>query len=601
MVEKGIFVVLLAVFCWLFWTGISPKLRVIFKSRPLAKSRFSEWPVRIRRFVAEVIFQWRVIRHRPLVGVMHAFVFGGFLLFAAEILNHITKFFGWDFLPADCWYREVFLKWTAVFTLVGILFLGIRRFVFRPKALGKLDYMSGSVVVLIALSMITFLLDFWWLHSLAILGLLFVVPRSIQLHRFLAPLAVFFRAQNLAELPRLDMEKEEFGLSGAKDLDWKNALDVFSCVECGRCQDRCPAFNTGKELNPKELVLDVQKCALAHRSEDGHGPTLSNYVSPAVLWQCTTCGACENVCPSGVEHLPLIIGMRRGRVAEGDVSPRAAAVLNSLERGASPWGLPLPANFSSDFKIPEFKSGMEYLLWTGCAGLVDDRYQKVMAATVGVLKAANIDFGAVELKPVCGGDLARRLGNELVFEQIAAENIELLKSLNSPKIITACPHCYRTLGRDYRGLGGDFRVFHHSQIIDSAMDKLWPQLETSPLQVTYHDPCYLGRYGGVYDAPRRIIKDCGSKLIELPRSGTNSFCCGAGGGRMFLEEEKGKAINVERAREIVATKMAWRVVTGCPFCLTMLKDGLAALSQNISVDDVAEFVWDSILQKRKEA
>ncbi|MDO8516146.1 MAG: (Fe-S)-binding protein [bacterium] len=598
LIERLVFIVIAAVFIYIFWTGIAPKLALIKRAKPMPRLG-DLWP-RAKRVFMEVLLQSRVIKARPFAGTMHALVFAGFAAFAVETMNHFAKFFGLAFLPADSLFRTAFLSAIALLTLVGINMLAIRRFVFRPKALGGISYKSGAVALLINILMLTFLIGFripdhsvaghvnWWLHSLSILAFIALIPRSKHLHLIFAPVAVYFRSFRIAELPKLDFEKEEYGLLKLQDMNRKNVLDVVSCVECGRCQDNCPAYGTGKELNPKELVLALQR-GLLTKAHDAD--IVGDVISTETLWQCTTCGACENVCPVGVEHLPFIIGMRRGQIANGEVDKRTGTVLTALEQGSNPWKMALEIDIMKHFEIPEFQKGMEYLLWTGCAGLVDDRYQKVMASVVKLLKAANVTFGTIPANQNCAGDLARRIGNEMVFEALATENIERLKELGFPKVITACPHCLQTLRNDYPSFGGVMSVLHHSQVLGALLAEKRLVLVKAAVKnrITYHDPCYLGRYNKVFDAPRDILKASGSNLLELPQNREKSFCCGAGGGRMFLTEEKGTAINVRRSEEIAGVSPD-KVVTGCPFCITMLTDGLKSLGKEIPVLDVSEFM-----------
>lgn len=610
LAERLVFLAVMAVAVWFFASGILPKLKLIWRAKSLKVSRFSDLKKRTWRLIKEVFLQTGVIRARPFVGLMHAFVFYGFVVFALVTLNHFAKFFNLAFLSPHLYIRDVLLVIFSFMTLFGISALAIRRFIFRPKALGKLSYSSGVVAVLIIVLMVTFLTGLrlpenspagkinWWIHSLAILGFMALIPRSKHLHIILGPLNVFLKSFEIANAPELDFEKDEFGLVKYGDLDQKNALDAFSCVECGRCQDRCPAFVTGKELNPKQLILDIRGGLLGKKKDDD---IVGNGVSSEVLWQCTSCGACEDICPVGVEHLPMIIGMRRGQVASGDISEKAATVLNALERGNNPWQMAVDPDAIKQLQIPQFEKEMAesgMLLWTGCAGMADERYRKVMAATVELLKSAGVRFGTISAPHNCGGDLTRRLGNEMVFQQLAASNIELLKSFGVTKVVTACPHCLQTLRNDYRRLGADFTVLHHSEVLREllAEGKLEINQQAEGERVTYHDPCYLGRYNGVYDRPREIIKACGAELAELPRSRDNSFCCGAGGGQMFLGEGKGSAINVERSKEIAGVA-AKTVVTGCPFCLTMLKDGLNSLGNETLVKDIAEFLAENLKPK----
>jgi len=544
---------------------------------------------RIWDFFWEVLCQAKVIQQRPLPGLAHAFVFWGFCLFALVSLNHFAAGLGLGFLSPHGLFGQIYFGFAALFALlvaVSILGLFIRRFFVRPLWLGaKVSYESGFIAFLIFLLMATYLGGFfvpdtsaaakilWWLHSLSILVFLPLIPHTKHLHLLLSPLTVFLSRGEFSAIPKLEGD-EDFGLVKGTDLTQLVSLQAYSCVECGRCTEHCPANNTGKELNPKEIVLGVRNYLneLAPKSEE---PLLGKYISQEAAFQCTTCGACEFQCPVGIEHLPIIIGLRRGSVNTGAwEDDYGTKLFLALEKNGNALGL--SSNERSKFiqkqQFPIFDGTQEYCLWLGCMGGYDPQGREIIASFAQVMSYLGATFGVLK-KEKCTGDPARRLGNDLVFQQLAEENLANIQQSKVTKIVSICPHCVRTISTDWKDFGAPPQIEHHSEFMARHKDKL-PR--SSGSDVVFHDPCYLGRYRNVYDEPREVIALSG-KVVEAPRNRERGFCCGAGGGLAFLGEEKGERVSHARAKELAATG-ADVVGAACPFCNTMLRDALAATS-----------------------
>jgi Fe-S oxidoreductase len=385
-------------------------------------------------------------------------------------------------------------------------------------------------------------------------------------------------------VPNLDFDKEEVGLETLKDVERKQVLDAFTCVECGRCQVNCPAHATGKALNPKALILQNEDALLAGTLDT----KLADIFDPGVLWQCTTCGACEAQCPVGVEHLPLIVGARRGLVSNGDAPDALAAVYNHLERRGNIWGLgaDLRQKFVQAAGVELFDAGRhEYLVWLGCAGAFEADFQKSLRSLFDILRACGVTFGVLP-KERCTGDVAKRSGNEYQFQELARANIDDFTAAGVTRILTSCPHCLRTLGEDYREFGFKAEVVHSSVLVASITRNV-----TAPgaEPVTLHDPCYLGRYAAVTEEPRELLARFGAAVREPERHGTNPFCCGAGGGLLFEEHESGKRISQERLEQLQRTG-AGTVVTACPFCSIMLKGAQASANTQVQFVDLMSYV-----------
>jgi Fe-S oxidoreductase len=566
-----------------------------------AKNNFNvdDVPGRVNRFVREVVFQSKTIGGRPWPGVAHLLVFWGFCAFGLYTLVEMLHGFGIVDLTGTrvFHYYKLALVPFSLGVLAGIVFLMIRRGIFRPPGLGAAVSKESILIgCFIATLMITFLLTFrlapgtaaeranWWVHMLVILTFLSLIPNSKHLHLLLSPVTVFLKSPVLATVPNLDFEKEEVGLETVKDLPSKQVLDAFTCVECGRCQDNCPAYGTGKVLNPKKIILQNEAALLAGELDR----KLVEVFDENALWQCTTCGACENQCPVGIEHLPVIIGARRGLASGGEAAEYLTGVYTNLERRGNIWGLLYDQRqkFVTSAGLETFNADKhEYLMWLGCAGAFEADFQKSLRALFDILRARGVRFGVLS-KERCTGDIAKRSGNEYMFQELANQNIEEFRASNVKKILTSCPHCLKTIGHDYKMLGFDAEVVHSSVLVAELTRDV--RIAGSD-KVTYHDPCYLGRYAGTHQEPRDLLGRVGAEVIEPVRNRDNPFCCGAGGGLLFEEHEPGKRISQERFEQLQATG-AGKVVMACPFCSIMLKGAQASANAQTEMVDLMVYV-----------
>jgi Fe-S oxidoreductase len=459
-----------------------------------------------------------------------------------------------------------------------------------------------------------------------ITGFLVFVAYSKHLHIFLAPINVATSRRPralgaLASTPDMSMEdvgeddEVVFGAGRIEDFSWKQLLDMATCTECGRCQSQCPAWNTDKPLSPKLVIMDLRDNMFAsadrimkqNREAGVEVESLvPSVIDPDVLWSCTTCGACVEECPVDIEHIDTILDMRRYEVLmESRFPTEAGLMLRNIENQGDPWGLGsakrLDWTQSLDFEIPvvtdTIPDDIEYLYWVGCASALDERARKGAQATARMLRRAGVSFAVLGPKESCTGDPARRLGNEYLFQEQAKLNIETLQNAGAKKVIASCPHCFNTLANEYPALGGNFEVIHHSQLLEHLVTagKLTPGNGYSGT-VTYHDPCYLGRHNRVFDEPRTVIDAIpGAKNVEMKRCREKGFCCGAGGARMWLEENIGKRINMERTEEALGTG-ADVVSTACPYCMIMLDDAVKAHQKedDVRVLDLSQLVEESL-------
>jgi Fe-S oxidoreductase len=583
--ETGLFLVLLAVSVLLFGWRLVVVLRRVRRSKPDADFKLRPLLPRVRKFVWEVLLQAKVIRERPWPGVAHAFVFWGFCAFALVTVNHVSEAFGWA-LGLGMFYRGVAAGF-AVAVAVSIMGLAARRFIVQPRWLGEVSYESGLIAFLIFTLMATYLAEFglaegsisaranWWLHTLALLIFLPVIPRTKHMHLLLSPITVFLGRRGFSRIPPLAGD-EDFGLIAGRDVSRITSLQVYTCVECGRCTEHCPANLTGKILDPKEIALGTRRY-LGEFGPEGSGPLLGKHLSMEAAFQCTTCGACEYQCPVGIQHLPLIIGLRRAAVNTGqwDDTYGTKLFLN-LERSGNALGLPRSERdqFIQKHALPIFDGGQEYCLWLGCMGSYDPQGREIVLALVEVLRFLGISFGVLR-KEKCNGEPARRLGNDLLFGTLAQENLEEIRRSGVRRMLSICPHCVRTMKEDWKEFGADLEIEHHSELLARFAARL-PEPDGQRSTVVFHDACYLGRYRGIFDQPRAVISRLGT-LVNSPRARERGFCCGAGGGRFFLGEETGKRVSVERAEELLATG-AEAVGAACPFCHSMLQDALATAS-----------------------
>ena len=579
----------------LFWVRLRKVLDTVRASKPTPDFTLQPLAPRIRRFLAEVMGQSKVVEQRLLPGLAHAFVFWGFCAFALITLNHLATPFGLRFMRPDRGFGQYYYGFVtvwAVLVAVSIAGLFIRRFFFRPLWLGKISPESGIIAGLIFLLMVTYLggvsfdentpkgLAMWWLHTLAVAMFLPLIPHTKHLHLALSPVTVFLKREGFSRIPPLEGD-EDFGLDAGKDVTRIDALQAFTCVECGRCTEHCPAYNTGKILNPKEIILGLRN----YLNEYGAGsaePLLGKYISEEAAFQCTTCGGCEFQCPVGIQHLPIIVGLRRGAVNTGKWEDEyGAKFFLNLERNGNALGFASSERqkFIEKNELPLYDGSQEYCLWLGCMGANDPGGREIVLALTRVLRHAGVTFGVLR-KEKCTGDPARRLGNDLAVSQVAEQNIETLRAAHVGKMVSICPHCVRTIGTDWREYGGAFQIEHHSELLARIQDKL-PARDSSRERAVFHDPCYLGRYRNIYEEPREVAGRT-ADVIDPPRARERSFCCGAGGGQMFLGEEKGKRINLERAEELVSTG-AQVIGTACPFCQSMFRDALGSAAANFGV------------------
>jgi Fe-S oxidoreductase len=499
----------------------------------------------------------------------------------------------------------------------------------------------------------------WWLHVFVVLAFLNYLLYSKHSHILAALPNIYFRKLGQrGVLPKLDMEADDIAATGVvqevKDFTWKSLLDGYACTECARCSNFCPAYTTGKPLSPMQVIHDVRDDLRTRMPDRGpldvlidrfqHGspsgdnktdtvmPLIGGRTTEDVLWACTTCGACQEVCPVFIDHPEKILQMRQNLVlVQEKVPPDLARTFTNLERNGNPWGISPDKRMDwaegKDVPTLDDKPDAEYLLWVGCAGAYDDRIKKQTLALVDVLREGGVDFAVLGLEEGCTGDPARRSGNEMLYQMQAQQNVETLNAKKVKKVITACPHCLHTIKNEYPQLGGTFEVRHHTQVIRElvATGKIelakgvGEAVGMSPLaddaraesgaaalsskKIAFHDPCYLGRWNGEYDAPRDVIDALPSGKegrIELARNKEHGFCCGAGGGRMWMEEKIGTRVNHNRADEIIASG-ADTVATACPFCTIMLRDGMQDrdAADKVQVLNVSELVAKSMKRKRE--
>jgi Fe-S oxidoreductase len=603
---------------------------------------------RVRRTRNEltIVLGQRKLLQRLGPGLAHAFIFWGFLVLLPTILialiGVVDKHSTLPWLGHQGWFAfmtDVF----AVLVLVGVLAsLWIRK-VQRPRRfdgshLGEADLILALIATIattlllwhasrIALGLnewprndapVSHLLShlfghneatrvlervFVWAHVLTILTFLAYLPHSKHLHIATAAINVWFgRTRAGGRLEPLKFEPEEgesdedlrFGAGVAADLTWKQVLDTFSCTECGRCQDACPAFATGKTLSPKLVIMGLRDQVFSG-SDDALVP---GAVPEESVWDCVTCGACVEACPVSIEHVDHIVDLRRHLVmVESSFPAEAEPMLRDVERSSNPWGRAQSerADWAAGLGVKILEPGdpaPEYLYWVGCASSFDERARATAESTAKLLQKAGVEFAILGPRESCTGDPARRMGNEYVFQAAAEQNVATLNEAGVTKIVANCPHCFNTLANEYPDFGGEYEVIHHSELLASLVreGRLSPK-RSDGLKVTYHDSCYLARHNDVLAAPRELA-DAVGQPIEMKRSGKETFCCGAGGAHMWMEERAG-AINENRVREAAATG-AGTLAVACPYCTVMLADGVQSTGDDLRVVDVATLLAESI-------
>ncbi len=665
--EKVVFsLIILATFLG-FAFPIYLRYRIIRRGNP--EMRFSGLARRVGDTLSKVLLQKCTLKNeRIFTGLAHVFIFYGALTFDTMTVNHtlegyVNKFYLFGQTGVGLFFSLI-VDVFALLVLAGILFFIVRRFIVRPKAYKTTLLDSGLIyffIIAVTLSYLYFeafaiarhpesarlaflgnyLADSvqslglspdviaahfrlsWWLHILLVFGFIVYVPHSKYLHMFTGPLNVFFRSERPSgEIQPLDIEKSEvFGVEKASDLSWKDLLDAFACMECGRCQDACPAFLSGKPLSPKMIVFNLERHLLGEKVKLLKGKRedlpslLPGVYSEGEIWTCTTCGSCQHVCPVEIEHIRKIVGIRRSEVLMQSKFPQELnAFFRNMETNANPWGIGFAkrADWAASLEVPLMadRKSAEYLLWVGCAGSYDEEGTKIAAAMVSLLKKSGVDFAILGTEEKCCGDSARRLGQEYLFQTLAGENLSLFLKYNVKRIITFCPHGYNTFKNEYPRLLGllsslsktdratlaKIEVVPHIVFLDRLVKQgRLPIKANLAGSLTYHDSCYLGRHNRIIEEPRDILSRLSpEKFIELGRSREHSFCCGAGGGLMWTEESLGQRINHLRTDEVIhsGAKVA---ATSCPFCLNMLKDGLKDRGKTeIAVKDIAQLLAESL-------
>jgi len=623
-----------------------------------AENRFNNIGKRIGNMLFYAFGQRCTVSHGYRFGINHLILFWCFMVLLVANTEFLFNGLFPDYislsrLPAGAHYTLAFaFDFVSLFALLAVCAAVIRRLAFPPSYLEARSPDAFIILALVAVLMIAFFgmhaseiaqgseeaaqympissfvasnffsgvsaggpagyaNFFWWIHAITLLTFLNYLPYSKHMHILTGIPNVFFR--NLAKVnipPREEFKGGNiFGVGQVDQFTWKGLFDSYSCTECGRCSDACPATFTGKPLNPRLVVHDIKvnllkNGPLMYKNESTVLPLISNNqeqegsISEEVIWECTTCGACVEVCPVFIEQFPRIIDMRRNLVEMKAKFPEELlAFFESMEQRSNPWGI-APGErtkWAAEIDVKPFEAGKtEYLFYVGCAGAFDARNRRTTLAVAKILDASGISWGILGRDELCCGDSLRRLGNEFVFDRMVRDNIKLFEEKGIKKIITQCPHCYSTLKNDYRQYGAELEVSHHTYLISDLLTegKLKLNGTNDPGKVVFHDSCYLGRYNLIYEAPRKAVASAtGQMPIEMGRHHNRSFCCGAGGGRMWMEEPIGKHINVARVEE--ALKEDPRTIcVCCPYCMTMFEDGLKDKNADdrVQVLDLAEIV-----------
>jgi Fe-S oxidoreductase/nitrate reductase gamma subunit len=642
-----------------FLRRAAPRVGLLRAARP--SEPMADPGGRIRRELVHVLGQGKLFQ-RLLPGLMHALIFWGFVVLLPTIaeaaISIVDREASLPLLGEAPWFlllADVFA--TLVVVGVGIA-LWIRK-VLRPDRFRGSHMGEADRILLVILAIVTTLL-LWnaarialglhahpasmpvsnrlselfaggreteaaerllvWSHVLLVLGFLAYLPGSKHLHILTAVPNVYLAktgpSGRLAPL-RIDLDAPEgelrLGAAVASDLSRKQVLDSLSCTECGRCQEVCPAWATGKPLSPKLLIMDLRdhmigEAPLILASDDeGAGavelqPLVPNAVTDEVVWDCVTCGACVRECPVDIEHIDTIVDLRRNLVmAESRFPPEAAAMLRGIEGSENPWGQPAfgRTTWTEGLEVRVLAPGEpapEYLYWVGCAGAFDERARASTRSVARLLTAAGVEWAILGPAERCTGDPARRMGHEYLFQMLAEQNVQTLNDARVTKIVASCPHCFNTLANEYGDYDGIYEVLHHTELLSELVrdGRLRPSKASGT--ATFHDPCYLGRHNGVFDAPRTVLGAAVESTMEMPRSHERSFCCGAGGARMWMEEARGTPINAERFREASATG-AETVGVGCPYCLIMLDDAAKAQGSDVRIADVAALLAEATLRE----
>jgi Fe-S oxidoreductase len=577
--------------------------------------RADDVPDRLREEAVVVLGQRKLLQ-RLVPGLMHAFIFWAFIVLFPAIPMAMIALVDEDAAPHWGWY-EALANVFAVLALAGVATAFFIRKVLRPRRfegshLGEADLILAWIAAIVTTLLLWHGTDArgWaWAHVLLILGFLVYLPYSKHLHIATAAINVYFgrtRARGRLEPLRFDEELPEeemrFGIGTVQDLTWKQMMDAFSCTECGRCQDACPAYATGKVLSPKLVIMGVRD----HLFEEGPKALAGDYDGPLVastgkleemVWDCVTCGACVQACPVNIEQIDHILDLRRHLVmVESRFPSEAEPMLRDVERQSNPWGRPQAerAAWTEGLDVRVLEPGEpapEVLYWVGCAASFDERARESARSTAKLLAAAGVDFAILGPREACTGDPARRMGNEFVFQAYAEQNVATFDEAGVTKIVASCPHCFNTIANEYPDFGGRYEVVHHTELLASLVREGRLSPRASEQEITYHDSCYLARHNDVRAQPRELAAAVG-RPIEMERREERTFCCGAGGAHMWMEERAG-AINEERVREAAETG-AGTLAVACPFCTVMLDDGVRARGDDLRVVDVSTLLAESL-------
>lgn len=647
--RQMIFIPLFSIVTFLFILAVWQRLSLIALGKPV--DRFNRPIARLAGMFEYAFAQVRVIQ-RPY-GLVHLCLFWSFMVLLIAngefMLNGLIPSLSLALLPTPLYHGLLTLfDLVSLLTLICVVVAFCRRF-FAPPDYLETSYSkarSGEALLILGLIKILMVAFFvlsaaeiasgarpggsapisallagylagqstatlhfiansaWWVHAAALLIFMLVLPRSKHTHILTAIPNCFLRSlEPLSSQPRETFASgNRYGAGVVTELSWKDLLDGFSCTECGRCQDVCPARATGKALNPRSIVHDI-KINLLDNAGTGRpliGANGEGSVAPEAIWACTSCGHCMSVCPVLIEHLPKVVELRRHLVEmKADFPEELLNLFENMEQRSNPWGIaPSERNkWTSLLAAKPFVAGeTEYLFYVGCAGSFDNRNKQVTLAVATLLDKAGVSWGIIGKEELCCGDSARRLGNEFLFEKMATKNVELFKAKGVIKIITQCPHCFSTVKNDYRQYGLELQVQHHSEVLAELIAAGKLPLKVAPAGITLlHDSCYLGRHNDVYAPPRAIIAAAtGAQTGEFHRHGKNAFCCGGGGGRMWMEEDPASRINDARVQEALTRNPA-TICVACPYCLTMFEDGLKNTdSPNVRVKDIAELLAERI-------
>jgi Fe-S oxidoreductase/nitrate reductase gamma subunit len=627
-----------AVFAW----GVWQRVRLWREGGP--EARLDHLPERLWRLLVEALLQKRILSQR-YPGAMHAMLFWGFLaLLAGTAIATIDweftrLLFDWRLLKGRAYLVfELVLDVAGVLLIAGLGMATWRRFVQRPRRVEASTRFAHALAFLFVIAATGFLIEaarlavtrpewaawspFGWLaaqgliatglgeeglrrlhlgtwlfHAVLVFGFIAIIPRTYFAHMIATPLNILLQKLSprgaLAKIENLE-EQETFGVSEFSQFSWKRRLDFDACTECGRCQEVCCAQLSGVVLNPKAVIGKLKRYMHSRDTRPLHGEVFA----PEELWACTTCMACIEECPARIDIVDTIVDLRRHlALSEGAFPPGAGTTLQHVQRLGNPWGFD-PAdrlNWTEGLEVPILEPGqrVEYLYWVGCSAAYDLRNRKIARSMVRILQSAGVSFGVIRDER-CHGEFGRRLGEEYLYQTAAEENVATLRRYDFARILTHCPHCMNTLRNEYRQFAdGAFEVVHHSQLIAELLRSgRIPLGESLARSVVYHDPCYLGRQNGEFDAPREVVSALpGTRLVEAARHGPHGLCCGGGGGQMWMDLQTRKRINIVRAQELIEAH-ADTVAVGCPHCLTMLEDAHAVLGESapLHVQDIAEIV-----------